>query len=232
MKKFFVILVVSLFSFFTNCEKTEMIDETVDSQPKEIREFLNSPDFAKYQGKISEIGRYGVGEVFLYEDGSIQMALPLYNKFDSLVAKLQVIKMYKGILPDDADEYFINVIYLSKFDESSLSGIITMSGMNFDNFVHTEYYVLDNVIQEDIHYPVPAKFQDISAKNFLPEFFSCYRRTMGYYHNNDTWNWVCGVTGAVCAWSASGLCLIQESGLQHLYLKGENCDKEINFNLK
>ncbi len=207
MKKFFVILIVfSLTLLLNNCEKEK--EESPIFQPKEIREFLTSPEWTKYECLFASYGAYNTGTVQISENNeTVQMFLPYYKYVDNenvKVAELQIIKMEPGMLPE-GDLYFINLVDFTRFDFESRTGNVLMYGVNYQNFLHDEYLVVDNIIQTNDFYPMPDKYLEDQAKRI--GFFKCYRIIRNHYESIDVIKFLCDFEGISCWMAATGSCL-------------------------
>lgn len=206
MKKLSIFLTMVFLITINGCEKTEL--DPPDPQPKEIREFLNSPDWIKYECSVSQYGMYSTGTIQKDEnDETMQMFLPyyIYTESDTVkVAELQIVKMEPGLLPD-GDTYFINLIDFTRFDLESKTGNVSMYGVNFQNFLHDEYLVIDNIIQTNDFYPMPDKYFEEQTKGI--NFFRCYRIIRNHYDSIDALKFLCDFDGMACWMAASGSCL-------------------------
>jgi hypothetical protein len=208
MKKFIVILTVFFLALFNNCKKIEPEPEPLVPlvpQPKEMREFFKSPEWAKYECLYDYYGWYGTGTVQYGRDSvMLQMFLPYYSADSVKTALLQIIKMKPGLLPD-SDTYFINFIDLIKFDSNTKTGNVYMYGTNYSNFMHDEYVVVDNIIQGGVSYPAPDKYNEETMKKM--GFFKCYSLVRDYYDSRPFIRFLCDWDGAACILSASLTCL-------------------------
>ncbi|MGY4884274.1 MAG: hypothetical protein ACP5NZ_01715 [Nanobdellota archaeon] len=210
MKKFFVLLVISFFSFFTNCEKIETIEETVDPQPKLVREFLNSQDFKNNECLFENYGQIGVGTVELLEipiDSAYNIMIPIKRE-DTLKAYIQVIKLPKGELPDGGT-YLMNFIDMTRFDNPTLTGYVRMLGVNYGYFEHSTFRVENNIIVTSNYNPTPAHYLDEQTKG-IRDFLACYRATRSSMDNDDVLYFLCDVVGSVCAASAAAYCIFMQ----------------------
>ncbi len=206
MKKLSIFLTMFFLIAINSCEKNEL--NPPDPQPREIREFLNSPDWTKYECSVSRYGMYSTGTIQKNEnDETVQMFLPyyIYTESDTVkVAELQIVKMEPGLLPD-GDIYFINLIDFTRFDLQSKTGNVSMYGVNFENFLHDEYLVIDNIIQTNDFYPMPDKYLEQQVKGI--NFFACYRAIRNHYDSIDVLKFLCDFDGMACWMAASGSCL-------------------------
>src|SRR4030042_5286176 len=131
MKKITIFLTMVFLIAINSCEETEF----VDPQPKEVQEFLNSEDFKKYEYFFADYGQIDIGKVEwlqIYGDSAYQLMIPLLDNLDkkTITAYLQVNKVPEGELPDGG-VYFMNLIDLKEFDNSTLTGDVVMLGINY-----------------------------------------------------------------------------------------------------
>lgn len=200
MKKTIPILILVL---IVGCEKIE----PSDLQPTEVREFLNSSDWIKYECLFEKYGTLGIGSVEYEMDSTkVQITLPYYRQDSTQTAMLQITKMDYGVLPN-GDLYFINCVDLTRFDMKSKTGNVSMYGTNFDNFLHDEYLVIDNIIQVNYDYPLPDKYiEQLSTKKV--GFFTCYKAMRDYWETIPVVKFLCDFDGLACFIAASFDCLM------------------------
>jgi len=203
MRKLFTICL--LFVAFIGCEQKN--ENLIIPQPKLVQDFLNSSDYLKNECYFSNYGSLGIGRDLPLKVGGNQLIIPFY-KGTMVHAYLEVIKVKKGTLPDSNQEYFMNLINLSKFDNNSLTGIVTMQAINYNNFEHTALNVINNKIKEVSCKDLPKEYQDRYSKGTLADFLDCYRHVKDYMlKSDDLANFVCDFIGSVCATSYSFTCI-------------------------
>ena len=192
-----------------------MNEETIDPQPKLVRDFLNSQDFKNNECLFENYGTMGIGSVELLDipiDSAYNIIIPILkiSEKDTIkTAYLQVIKLPEGELPDKG-VYFMNLIDLTRgFDYSTLTGNVIMLGINYDAFEHSVLTIKDNKIVSSEFPPIPEKYQEQSAKN-IRSFLACYRATRNSMDNDDVLYFLCDVMGNICAASAAAYCIFMQ----------------------
>jgi len=207
-----------------HCEKNEPTVPTHPrTQPKQVREFLGSRDFINHEFFFTDYGYIGFGEVewtVTNGDSTFQLFIPLIqiSGEDTIVkAKIQVMKLPKGELPN-GEVYFMNLLDLTAFDNCTLCGHVKMIGVNYGDFEHAEFKVLDNIIVSSQFYTTPQQYLEAqveqSTKGRLKDFLACYRATRQAMDQDDVLFFVCDVTDMVmpvCSMSAAAYCIYSQT---------------------
>lgn len=216
-------MTVFLLPFFLNdCEEESLEPELEDLelayQPKEIQEFLDSEDFKKNEFFFAGYGRIAIGKVGkfkIFGDSACQLMIPLLKYFNKdTTAYLQVIKLPENELPDRG-VYFMNLLCLLEgFDNSTVTGKVSMLGVNYkttskgEPFEHCRLEVRNNRIIFSEYFPLPEEYlQQVASKFKFRDFLSCYRTTREYMNSDDLVYFLCDIVGGACAVTASAYCI-------------------------
>lgn len=221
-----LIIASSIFTFISCTNNENRIEKNEDPL---ITKFLNSNTFLNHKDQIMKYGNISYGEiktaVISTENDKITvLSIPIKDG-NITIGTLEAVDLSNTKYLPNGDTCALNYINLTKFNSKTLTGLIQMVDLNFDNFVHSKIFVEKNKIKSwkclglseslKVKY---RKYRNPNTKNTLTQrhlcdgnnngdvsFSECYKCVSDSIDADGFSSWVCDfpIAGWLSCWGST-----------------------------
>lgn len=151
-KNYFIIIILILLSSFIIYSCSETFEEEYSSYGTDLDVFLKSKTFLNHQSIIEKWGEISYDKIIYEElntgnedENAGYFVIPLLKNAVT-VGFLEVVDLKATDCLPNGDRYAINYVNLEDFNPTTLSGMITMIDLNYENYLHSIINVENNKI--------------------------------------------------------------------------------------